>query len=324
MSKVQIEQLIANIDRDMQKLVNTKDYRKVISRNNLLFGFDTLNKILIKIQNIDAFDVRTQTEWQIAGREVKQGANEILIALPDKQVKYFDAITNKEIDISGTDLTPDELRQAIENKLIDRRLENKESKVIAVYDVRNTYSTDGGTYKLNRPKANINNLLTTLGRFLDMQVKLDTKTYISSLSNTCFIKNEPFSDMVVNVAKLITDEILTHRLVEIMKKHNIKLNVKDENVMRLLSESLIYSICTMFKVEYKCDFFTYYYLKDNSVLSIIMIVDIVGNKLNSLTQYILPIGAIGSVDSIDRVKRGEELWGMITAYDIMSKMKGAN
>lgn len=315
---------MADIDRDIQKLVNTKDYRKIISRNNLLFGFDTLNKILIKVQNIDAFDVRTQTEWQIAGREVKQGVNEILIALPDKQVRYFDAIANKEIDIADTDLTPDELQQAIDNKIIDRRLESGTPKVIAVYDVRNTYSTDGGTYKLNRPKANTNNLLTTLGKFLGMQVKLDNKTYISSLSKTCFIKNEPFSDMVVNVAKLITDEIITHRLTEIMKKHSIKLNVKDENVMRLLSESLIYSICTMFKVEYKCDFFTYYYLKDNSVLSIIMIVDIVGNKLNSLTQYILPIGAVGSVDSIDKIKRGEELWGMITAYDIMNKMKGAN
>lgn len=315
---------MADIDRDIQKLVNTKDYRKIISRNNLLFGFDTLNKLLIKVQNIDAFDVRTQTEWQIAGREVKQSANEILVALPDKQVKYFDAITNKEIDIADTDLTPDELQQAVDNKIIDRRLESGTPKVIAVYDVRNTFSTDGGTYKLNRPKANTNNLLTTLGKLLGMQVKLDNKTYISSLSKTCFVKNEPFSDMVVNVAKLITDEIITHRLTEIMKKHSIKLNVKDENAMKLLSESLVYSICTMFKVEYKCDFFTYYYLKDNSVLSIIMIVDIVGNKLNNLTQYILPIGAVGSVDSINKIKRGEELWGMITAYDIMNKMKGAD
>lgn len=322
LNKTHIEHLLTDIDKNITGLVNTKDYRKVISRNNLLFGFDTLNKILIKLQNSDAFDVRTQIEWQIAGRELKQDANEIVIASPNKKIKYFDTRTGEELVISALDLTPDELKQAIENKLVEREITYAKPELNVVYDVRSTVSTNGSKYKLNRPKANTGNLLMTFGKFMNMQVKLDTKTQISSLNNTCYIKNEPFEIMVVNVAKLITNEIMTNRLKDILKKHNIKLDIQDENVIKLLSESLIYSICSMFKVEYKCDFFTYYYIKNNGVLDIIMIVDIIGNQLHTLTNYILPIGDVGSVNSIDKIKRGEELWGMITAFDLMNKMKG--
>lgn len=322
MNKAHIEHLLVDIDKNITGLINTRDYRKVISRNNLLFGFDTLNKILIKLQNIDAFDVRTPVEWQIAGRELKQDAIEIVIASPNKKVKYFDTKTGEELATSNLDLTPDELKQAIENKLIDRRVTYVEPELNVVYDVRSTVSTDGSKYKLNRPKANTSNLLTTFGKFMNMQVKLDTKTQISSLNNTCYIKNEPFENMVVNVAKLITNEIMSNRLKDILKNHNIKLDINDENVIKLLSESLIYSVCSMFRVEYKCDFFTYYYIKNNGVLDIIMIADIIGNQLHTLTEYILPIGDVGSVSSIDKIKRSEELWGMITAFDIMNKMKG--
>lgn len=323
LSKEYIEQLLECIDKNIVGIMNPKEYRKVISRANLLFGFSTINKILIKIQNADAFDVRTPIEWKLANRDLKQNASKILISSQNKKVSYFDTQKNEKIAISSLDLTPDELKQAIDNNLITRKIELGDSELNAVYDVRSTVSTDGTKYKLNRPRANTSNLLLTLSKFLKMKVKLDDTTHISSLYNTYYIKNEPFENMVVSIARLITDEIINNRLKDIMKSNNIILDIHDENVIMLLRESLIYSICSMFKVEYKCDFFTYYYIKNNGVLSIIMLIDIIGNEINKLTDYILPIGNVGSASSIDKIKRSEDILGMITAFDIMNKMKGA-
>jgi len=317
-----IERLLVDIDKNITGLLNTKDYRKIISRNNLLFGFDTLNKILIKLQNADAFDVRTATEWELAGREIKQDAVDIAIALPRKNVRYIDSETNEEIHLRDTDLSVEEIEQAISDGLIIREVDKSKPEISAAYDVRNTTSKDGSKYKLNRPKANTGNLLTTFSKFIGMPVKLDNKTQVSNLNNLYCIKNEPFENMVVSVAKLITDEILNNRLDKILQDNKIKLDVHDENISRLLRESLMYSICSMFKVEYVCDFFTYYYIKNNGVLDVILIVDIVGNQLHALTDYILPIGNVGSVNSIDKINRSKELWGMITAFDITNKMKG--
>lgn len=322
LNKANIEQLVHSIDTDIVKLINPQDYRQIINRNNLLFGFDTLNKILIKIQNINAFDVRTPVEWKMLGRELKQDATEIALFSKDVSVKYFDTLTHKEIALSESDLTPEELRQAISNKIIERRVESSGNKIDTVYDVRSTISTDGQKYKLNRPKANVNNLLSTASKFLGVELKLSTNTRISNLDKTYYIKNEPFENMVINVAKIITNDVLDKRLRKIIADNNIKLDIHDENVKRFLYDSLMYSICSMFKVEYKCDFFNYYYLKDNGVLSIIIIIDTVGNELQSLTNYILPIESVGSVNNIAKVKRAEELWGMITAFDLMNKMKG--
>lgn len=196
--------LASNID----KLKHEKYYKKVIYNGSNLVRFDTINRILIMLQNDKVVDLKTELEWQELGRMVTREAKPVYLLFPKTVCKYFDTSTNKEV--GKCDLSPDELNKALEYNILNKQESVDELYVVSAYDVRDTRNIgDSNEYVVNKPLLNSSEILKLLSNVTGADIVSCDDDYYSLSDNVLYIKKKGYTELAGLAAQYITEYILS-------------------------------------------------------------------------------------------------------------------
>lgn len=116
-----------------------------------LCGYSLFNRIIITEQlGSEISDVRTISEWELLGRRVENLDNKVYI-LESRTIKqYVDNANGKIVDYS--ELTPEEMKSALEYDMIHIESRESESKVVSAYRYKDTVEINDKYKEVSRLK----------------------------------------------------------------------------------------------------------------------------------------------------------------------------
>ena len=242
------KELRALLIEGIKKIETPKGYKEIISRKNNLYKFDIINRLLIVGQSENAFDVRTQEEWEINGRGVLNNRNKIFILIPNIKSEYKDTETLESIDVS--EFTPDELNKALSLGVINRTDVVNNIHTSIVYDIRNTQSLNNGEYSIDKLRIKQSDIFRIAQNILKCNITKSELNYYSNTDDTLYIKN---NDEYSNIATYTIDVIVNtcvNQYIDIIKNNYVNDTVDiTEYDIELLSNTVKYVMYELFNIE---------------------------------------------------------------------------
>lgn len=289
-------------------------YKNIIDRNNNLSRFDVLNRILIEIQYPGAYDIRTEEEWVIDNRNVKNKSNGINILLPLYTYKYIDVETGNEVNIN--DLTLDELNAAIKYGVISKETNIETSYVVKMYDIRQTIRIDDTRYTVSKPEMKSSVLINIFKDVTGCQVLYGDVTYYSKSKNELIVSKQSY----MQLANSLCDILVDYYISIVKKDNNEELSEYD---MDLIRYTLQYSIDTLFMSIRECSFDIVRHTDVNKLLMILNIVDSLLYGISDSINYTGNQVGKDAITSVETLRKAENLLNIMEANNISKTMKGA-
>ena len=289
-------------------------YKNIIDRNNNLSRFDVLNRILIEIQYHGAYDIRTEEEWVIDNRNVKNKSNGINILLPLYTYKYIDVETGNEVNIN--DLTLDELNAAIKYGVISKETNIETSYVVKMYDIRQTIRIDDTRYTVSKPEMKSSVLINIFKDVTGCQVLYGDVTYYSKSKNELIVSKQSY----MQLANSLCDILVDYYISIVKKDNNEELSEYD---MDLIRYTLQYSIDTLFMSIRECSFDIVRHTDVNKLLMILNIVDSLLYGISDSINYTGNQVGKDAITSVETLKKAENLLNIMEANSVSKIMKGA-
>lgn len=131
-----IETLRSIYSSNVENVFTADKFKEIASHSNGIQGYSFLNRVLIRLQNSDADNVKSLESWEICGRDILDAAKYISVIIPIYDVKYYDSVDMSEVDISS--LTQLEFNRAIDIGFLIRHESLKGLDIAHVYDISNT------------------------------------------------------------------------------------------------------------------------------------------------------------------------------------------
>lgn len=223
-----------NIDR----IFKIEDF-KVIADHHFNIGCDTFtNRVLAYIQNKFATDVRTDNSWEASGRKIKDRAVPIWLIKAVTDTQFLDSRTNSVADISK--LTPQEVKEAVNQGIINKEINIKDFKCIQAYDIRDTVEVVNNSIKENS-KLKVSTILSILNA-IGIKIDKDDTSCISFDYDTNTLK---YGEGSLKEKLMVLFEALA---IFIVNEHDVDIEFGDiiERVAILYSR---YSIFTFLDLD---------------------------------------------------------------------------
>jgi hypothetical protein len=314
-------ELYNKLKLNIDSILSGEDYKILLNRNNNLSRYDIINRMLLCIQNDKAFDVKTDEEWELSGRIVKDKEKPVYILIPKYKSYYIDNETQEEI--KNTDLSIDETVKALEYNIIEKITEIENIYTKAVYDIRQTKNDSDTEYKVDKPVLSTDIIIRLFMNITGATIELSDETYYSTSNNTLFMTRKSYKDTVATITKFFVQYYINQLDNILSNSYNKQKSDFSEEWNSLLSKSLSYSISTLLRVEKEINFSE---LKDMSVedkLIIIEIVDQIIFDINSQLQFNTGQSHSDISYEITRLKKANMILNILEANEIHNKMKGA-
>lgn len=229
MSKIVIDSIDNELSSEM--------YHKLLRRDNCLISFDVINRLLIQSKCSSAYDVKTESEWNIVGRELNKKATPINIVVPKYKYRYIDNLKGKAL--KKNDLSSNEIIKALEYGIITKDISIEDISIEKVYDIRDTHSINNSEYKFCKPVLSKKSLIGLYSNITNCKLEISDKCYYDKTKNTLYISNVCYTEL----ARFLSNLIVEHYLIGI-------LNSKDIYEHRdLIIESFRYSLNSLIGIQ---------------------------------------------------------------------------
>ena len=314
---MEAENLKDLFEKGIDIISSPKEYAHIVNMKNNLYRLDTINRILLYVQNDNAFDVRTALEWSSLNRDIRKGQKPAYMILPSYDVKYIDNETGETI--KDSDLSPDELVRAIEYGIVKRDESIQDTEVIPYFDIRQTKSVNNAEYKVDKPSKSSKELLRILCEITGYSIEESEMDYISNSEKAIYISKKAYNELVLTFAEFII-KYYKYKLAEngIVDTSNFS-----EYEMELLETTLKYSIVTLFGQDIQCSFDIVRYTNKEKIMEILnisnsIIIDIASHMRIGDTSNT----NIDAYHSMNITRKAEVLLNIMEANKINKKMKG--
>lgn len=324
-----VDKLMEKLSDNMDKVLSTDGYIRIIDKNNNLIRFDMINQLIIAAQTQDKiFDLKTELEWFSVGRKVIDKSKVINIVVPKYESQYID--TEDGSIITPNELNPLEIKKALKYKII-----NKENKIVGIYvedtyDIRNTNIIDESIkYNIPKPEVNIATLIEIALSLTGITVEqCDDMTYYSNSSNHLFIKKESYNEMALAIVKIIAKYMIDCELEDSISKTLDNKETEFTNFeIDLLLESIQFSLMTLFskgddsKIREMLD--SIEDMKEIRLYEIINILDYFTFSVISLLKFNDNSDIKDSAYVLNRMQKAEYIVDLLSSNIINKKMRGA-
>lgn len=319
---MKVEELLKNLYTNLPSILTADGYKNILNRNNCLIRFDVLNRMLIQMQNPDAFELRTFDEWQTIGREPNKDSKCVYLVFPKYEYKYIDIKTSKAIECY--DLNTEEIIKAVKYGLIRKDETISTLYAIALYDVKDTHSIYDSKYKINKPILTTDAMMELFVKMTSAKIKHGNETKYFKTTNTIVINDMQYKDFVSAIADIIAEFCIDNLLEEAIHTAS-KLDIKDfsELDMKLIKSSIAYSIETLFACDSKCVFTRVDCINDISkVIEILNITDSIVYNIAAKMKYIYPDRNTDAIHSISVLRKAETIVDIATAANINNEIHG--
>lgn len=118
--------------------------KKFIGNYSAIQGLDSFNRLAIFGQQTDITDIQSEIDWVRAGRRVMETAEGVRVCTPVYRTTYT-YVENGET-VERNDLSPEELRQAVQLGVIHKENELVKYSLAVVYDISETIIVDPQLY----------------------------------------------------------------------------------------------------------------------------------------------------------------------------------
>lgn len=305
-------------NKGLDIISNPNDYKNIIDMRNNLYRLDTINRVLVYVQNKDAFDIKSRAEWSIQCRDIMKRQKPIYLIMPKYKTEYIDCESGEEL--INSDLSIDELNKALEYGVVVKKETISNTYIEAFYDIRQTKSLNGNKYSINKPILSTKKVLELLVNITNCSVEESELDYYSNSENKLYISKQSYSNVVNTVSKIIKD----YYIKRLSDNNIIDTSEFSEYDNELLDSTIIYSIKTLLCVN-----------NDNNSF------DIVRNTSKKRLLDILNINNIIIIDIAEQldfnntesnndlihnnliIKKAEVLLNIMEANNINKIMKGA-
>lgn len=302
---------------NINKILTPQGYKHIISKDNNLFRFDVINRLLIEIQCKDAFDVRTADEWEINNRKVKKKSKGINILIPMYSTQYIDVDTREPINIE--EFTADELMLALKLNIIEK-IENIDTMFVKeVFDIKQTNSYDNYKYIPYKPVIKSSTLIEIVRDITGCLIEKSDITYYSKSDNKFMVNRQSYTQLSKYVVDVLVEYYMNNYITDsIISEY--KYTEYDLDLIRL---TIQYSLDTLLITHRDADFDIVNHTSTDKLINILTITDsIVFNVIEKIDYT----GASINKDitfSINNLKKAEALLDIMEANNISKIMKGA-
>jgi hypothetical protein len=319
-----VEDLAKMFDNNINMLLNTEEYKRIINRGCNLIRFEPINRILINAQDNKAFDLKTYDEWQYEGRIVSPDAKPVYVLIPKTTVKFVDSETKREIE--DNELTVDERMKAYELGIISKLEEVYDLYVEEMYDIRFTKSVD----MKNKTKYNVvktymskSDILALATEVLKCEIKTTDASKIYYENNVLYISNVSYEELVKQVSNIVCTKVLNENIDYICD--NLLINQASVNKNnRIILDSFIYAFQTLLGIN-KPNILDKYNLSRNDSMEMFNIACIVDVLVTDGLKHIKFNKELGKLDvsaNINNIRKAEAIINMFNVCTIQNKLKG--
>lgn len=323
------EEFTEELNKNIVNIINPKVYIEIIRKDNNLSRFDIMNKIAIctMTNGESLYDLKTAEEWMLCNRKVIDKSKKIYVAIPKYDKCYIDSETLARIDIS--EFTQEELKKAIELKIVKKEQNIRSIDVVTVYDIRNTSKIDKNIeYNVVKPKISIDALVNIMKNYMKLDIVIgEDSTYYSKSSGKLFIAKNTYEIMIQELVDILIKHVLDDRLQDYIKGYINNTERKFNKLeLELLKESLRFAILSVFKVSDESRLL--FELRKNyvndyeDIIDIITICDAITFDICSFLEYTDGSNMKDAVSNIELIRKSENLLNILQANSILNKMKG--
>lgn len=309
---MEVQELANLFYNNLDKVLTSNNYKSIINRGNNLIRYDIINRILIQIQNKDAFDLKSSDEWEIDGRQVKSGQKPIYVLMPNYVSKYVDAETGKELE--NNELSIGEINKALEYGIIKRTDTLKQVFTLPVFDIRQTVLLDDTKYIVNKPVLSSSMIIEIFQSITKCKYEFCEDTYYSKSDNILYISKQPYKELVTVMSEYITQYYISSDIYGID-------NIPEENI-DILKQSLTYSICSLLAVKKDIGLDGFERLDTDGKLDILKLLDVIMFDIVSKIQFTKASDIADASSNINMLRKAESLLNIMESVTINNKMKG--
>lgn len=315
---MEIAEVYEIFSKNINKVLNPSSYKNIIRKDNNLGRFDVLNRILLSIQNINAYDVRTADEWLLDNRVIKKGSKPCYILVPLYKHEYIDSDSGKPVNTG--DLTLDETNAAIKYGLIQREDKIETSYTKSVFDIRQTKPNKANEkYKITKPVIKTSKIIGLVRDITGCTVEKSDMTYYSKSNNTFYISKQEYKQLCMNVVDVIVDYCIDNLVNAIPNNSEIEFSEYD---IELIRNTLTFSLDTFLRDGRDSNFDIVMHTSTEKVLTILNITDSIVFNITSSLEYNNQIMTRDISYNIDMLKKAEALLDIMEANNVNKKMKG--
>lgn len=306
------------VNENIGKIANPNVYKSIIRKDNNLFRFDILNRILIYLQCNDAYDVRTAEEWIIDDRLVKNEDERIYLLFPKYVSRYIDSESGNVIDNESIGIN--EVNEALKYNIIQKEttIDSIETKVFT--DIKNTKSIDDTEYKVAKPILSQKVLLEILVKVTGCTVEKSDMNYYAKNDNTLYLSETSYN----GIANIVLSSIMTFFKHEgLIDKYIEEYNIDINEQSKLICEKTIeFMIASSFNCDINTEFSEVANTDINTLIDILNIADDVASIVISNIDYTSDLIKKDATYSINVIRRAEKLLNIMEANSIQKTMKG--
>lgn len=237
---MELEQLQRLYSDNLAKIFTHSGFKKIADHSNNIQGYSFINRALIYFQNENASDVRSYEGWEASGKIVDANTNGISILGVIQDIHYIDTESDEEVILS--ELTPIELRKAIELGLVTKTIDIAGLKCEIVYDISDTKDINTQVLTCRQSRSFKLSSLFKLAQSIDISVEKvdDSNTTYDKDLNTIKIG----SDSIENKIKVIMYALIEKLIYSIVDASDL-----EKNDLELVLIYSYYSVCSYYGLE---------------------------------------------------------------------------
>lgn len=305
-------------NKGLDMISNPNDYKNIINMRNNLYRLDTINRILVYVQNKNAFDIKSRAEWSIQYRDIMKRQKPIYLIIPRYKTEYIDSESGEEL--INSDLSVDELNRALEYGVVIKKESISNTAIETFYDIRQTKSLNGNKYNINKPILSTKKVLELLINITSCSIEESELDYYSNSENKLYISKQSYSNIVNTVSKIIRD----YYIKKLSDNNVIDTSEFSEYDNELLNSTIIYSIKTLLCVNNYNDNFDI--VRNTSKKRLLDILNINNIIIIDIAEQLDFNNVESNNDLIHNnliIKKAEVLLNIMEANNINKIMKGA-
>lgn len=321
------ENYIEKFNSNLPKIIDEDTYINIIRLDNNLYRFNIINRIAFEVvHNKNLFDLKSKEEWFELGRKVIDLQDYIDVLLPMYKTYYRDTYTNEIVDIK--EFSSDELKKAIELKVIYKDEELSEFTSHRLYDIRNTSNIDKESkYIVPKPIFNIKIYFDIINSLTGITVaESEDIVFFSDKEKVLYICRDSYENTLCTLTDCLVSFMLKHPDDYITNNKGIFIDIESKRVNRLIVESIKFKILSLLGIINKNDVIVA--LRQSGVSSyedlmdILMIVDEL--SLNILNKIKFTDNNVNNdvISNITKIKKVDLLLNILQANSIHSKIEG--
>lgn len=225
---------------NLYKIFDRERFEQIANHSTDIQDYSFINRVLIYLQNPDSLNARSDEAWQIQGRIINQDAKPISILEAVQNVHYIDTETGEYIDKS--ELTPLELRKAIELGMITKEVDIIKLKSSNIYDINDTTEIEGQSNSIGINRRFKLSSLLKLAESIGLNVEKSENglTSFDRGANTLKIGSDSLEDKVIIIIEALIRNLIysTHDTLDFV-----------DSDLELVVWYTSYAVCTYYGID---------------------------------------------------------------------------